>query len=425
VLARPAEQSVLVRESRARGDGHGATWIWHFRHPLVQETVYASLLSATRSGLHRVAGDALESMTDAAVADRLALLALHFGRSDDRERAVRYLCAAGDRARILYLNREAIHYYEDALSRLGNTGDDRQRRAEVLSSLGAAFEVLAEDEAALDSLRAASELETRMSVQADLWRQIAEIHRRRGMYAAAHDDLTRAESCLAGTDELLPLARVRITRSMLAVFRGAYAEARLFGAEAIALLSGVPDAPLDRAAAYRAVGIAAAREEDLSVAGEAFERALEAARVGRDGLLSATISLNLGTVLHLQGDTDEALVRYREALAFYERIGAKRGIALACNNLGDLCWREGEGNWEEATTYWYRAQHLYDEIGDQRGLAIALRNLGEGYLRLGELDQAEPLLRRARALADQLDDDEIRSGVERKLAHIWAMRQGC
>src|SRR5207253_9078603 len=131
-------------------------------------------------------------------------------------------------------------------------------------------------------------------------------------------------------------ARVRIARSMLAVERGAEAEARLLGAEAIALLVGQPSVDMDRAAAYRAVGIAAAREDDLPVAREAFGRALEAARAGEDELMSATISLNLGTVLHLQGHHDDALKLYHQALEFHERIGAKRGVALASNNLGDL-----------------------------------------------------------------------------------------
>jgi tetratricopeptide (TPR) repeat protein len=289
--------------------------------------------------------------------------------------------------------------------------------------LGAAFEVLAEDESALDSLHAAIELETRLEVQADLWRQIAEIHRRRGIYAAAHEDLTRAEACLASSDNPLPLARVRIARSMLAVFRNAYAEARMLGAEAIALLERVEGAPLDRATAYRAVGIAAAREEDLTVAREAFSRALEAAQAGQDALLSATISLNLGTVLHLQGERDNALERYRQALEFYERIGAKRGIALASNNLGDLWWQAGEGDWQEARTHWQRAQRLYDEIGDQRGLAIAMRNLGEAHLRLGELQTSEPLLREARRLAVELEDDEIRDGVDHALARLWGAKQ--
>ena len=423
VLARLEEQGMLVRESRARGDGTGSTWIWHFRHPLVQETVYASLLSAARATLHRVAGDALEQMTDAAIADRLALLALHFGRSDDRDRAVRYLCAAGDRARALYLNREAIHYYEDALARLGNTGTDREQRAHILAALGTALEVLAEDEAAMNNLQAAVELETRPEVQSDLRRQLAEIHRRRGTYAAAHEELARAEACIAGLDNPLLLARVRIARAMLAVFRGTYAEARLLGAEAIALLTGT-DSPLDVAAAYRAVGVAAAREEDLGVAGLAFTRALESAREGNDALLSATISVNLATTLHLRGESGEARELYRQALAFYERIGAKRGIALACNNLGDLTWQGGAGDWPAARGWWERAMRLYEAIGDQRGIAIAARNMGEGFTVAGEPEQAEPHLRRAQRLSTELGDPEIIDAVERALVRLWASVPG-
>lgn len=420
VLARLEEHAILRRESRVRGDGLGTTWIWHFRHPLVQETVYASLLSGTRTSLHRVAGDALEHMTDQAVADRLALLALHFGRSDDRVRAVRYLCAAGDRARILYLNREAIHYYEDALGRLGNAGKDRGRRAEVLASLGAALEVLAEDEAAMDSLNAALDLEERLPVKADLWRQIAEIHRRRGTYAAAHEVLGRAEECLEGARSPLHLARVRIARAMLAIERGADPEARLLGAEAISLLADESSVALDRAAAYRAVGIAAARQDDLPAAREAFGRALESAGVVKDALLSATISLNLGTVLHLQGHVADALKLYHQALDFHERIGAKRGVALASNNLGDLYWDDGDGDWEQALTHWQRSLRLYEEIGDQRGVATTLRNLGEAHLQRDRFDEAEPLLRRASALATELDDDEIGAAVKRMLARLWA-----
>jgi adenylate cyclase len=422
VLARLEEHAILRRESRVRGDGRGTTWIWHFRHPLVQETVYASLLSGTRTSLHRVAGDALEGMSDEAVADRLALLALHFGRGDDAERAVQYLCAAGDRARLLYLNREAIHYYEDAIGRLGTAVANRPRRAEVLAALGSALEVLSEDEAAMDNLRAAVDLEQRPDVRADLWRQIAEIHRRRGTYAAAQDGLSRAEACLAGGGSSLQLARVRIARAMLAIERGADAEARMLGAQAIDLLIGQESVDLDRAAAYRAIGIAAAREDNLPQAREAFREALECASETKNALLSATISLNLGTVLHLQGEVDEALKLYHQALEFHERIGAKRGVALASNNLGDLYWRAGLGDWDQALTHWQRALRLYDEIGDQRGLARALRNLGEAHMLRGGFDAAEPLLRRARDLADDLDVDELRSGIDESLARLDAQR---
>jgi tetratricopeptide (TPR) repeat protein len=128
-------------------------------------------------------------------------------------------------------------------------------------------------------------------------------------------------------------------------------------------------------------------------------------------------------VLHLQDERGEAFERLHQALEFYERTGAKRGVALACNNLGDVCWRDGAGDWETARAYWQRSRSLYEEIGDARGLAIALRNLGEAQARLGLPEAAEPLLRRARSLANALEDDEIRDGVDRALARVWAARQ--
>ncbi|HEV7665886.1 MAG TPA: tetratricopeptide repeat protein, partial [Chloroflexota bacterium] len=289
---------------------------------------------------------------------------------------------------------------------------------------GAAFEVLAEDEAAMDSLRGAVDLEERTPVRADLWRQIAEIHRRRGTYAAAHEVLGRAEATLEGSHDSIQLAKVRIARAMLAIERGADAEARLLGAEAITLLVDQPDVSLDRATAYRAVGIAAAREDDLPVARESFGRALESANEANDALLSATISLNLGTVLHLQGQAEEALKLYHQALEFHERIGAKRGVALASNNLGDLYWRNGDGgDWDQALSHWERSLRLYEEIGDQRGVATTLRNLGEANLQRSNLLEAEPLLRRASALADELNDDEIGNAVKRMLTRLWAATQ--
>src|SRR5260370_37466374 len=112
----------------------------------------------------------------------------------------------------------------------------------------------------MDSLGAAVYLEQRQEVKADLWRKIAEIQRRRGTYAAAHEGLARAEACLAGAGSPLELARVRIARSMLAGSRRAAAQAPLLGAETTALLVDPPQVERNPAPAYRPARIAAARE---------------------------------------------------------------------------------------------------------------------------------------------------------------------
>ena len=405
---------LLERQSRPRGDGGAASWTWQFRHPLVQETVYLGLLSGTRTTMHRVAGIAIEQMTNAQVPDRLALLALHFGRSDDRHRAVKYLCAAGDRAKSLYLNREAIAYYEDALGRLGYEGEDRDQRATVLAARAEALAVLSEDAAALDSLQAAIDLDARPAAQSELWVRMAEIHRRRGEFAPARDDLAQADAILGTRSDPVQRARVRIGRAMLAFDGGAFVDARRLGLEALDLLNG-REAVHEEAAAWRAVGIAAARLKDLDSALAALARARQAAQRGHDGMVAAAISNNMGAVLHLQGRYGAARDHYRESLNFYERIGAKRQIASLWINLGDLVWLGGDGDWEQAESYWSRAQRLCEEIGDRRNLAVALSNLGEGLTQRAEHTAARPYLERACALAQELGEQELLHDMQRLL----------
>lgn len=407
---------LLDRTSRPRGDGGAATWTWQFRHPLVQETVYLGLLSATRATMHRAAGMAIEQMTNAQVPDRLALLALHFGRSDDRQRAVEYLRAAGDRARSLYLNREAITYYDDALGRLGYEGDDRAQRAAVLAGKAEALAVLSEDAAALDSLQAAIDLSTRPTTRSGLWVRMAEIHRRRGEFAPARDDLAQADAILRGRADVLERARVRIGRAMLAFDGGAFADARRLGHEALELLAG-KDAPHEEAAAWRAVGIAAARLADLDAALAALSRARRAAQRADDAMLAAAITNNMGAVLHLQGRYARAREEYAESLSFYERVGAKRQIASLWINLGELAWLNGDGDWEAARSYWTRAERLCEEIGDRRNLAVALSNLGEALVQHGERPAARPYLGRAAELAQELGEQELLRDMRRLLEH--------
>ncbi len=405
----------LVRQSLTRGDGAGTVWAWRFRHPLMQETIYASLLSSTRSVLHRKAGEALEALSDREVADRLVLLALHFGRSDDRDKAVHYLRGAGDRARALYLNREAVRYYDDALARLGMAGEDRQRRAAILGAKGAVLEVLAEDVAALDCLLLALQLEADAEKRADLWREAAEVYRRRGAYANALEGLTQAELSLESKPASLLHARICTARAMLDMDQRAYAGTLEWSRKALRILERL-DAPRETAAAYRALGIAAAQEGDLRAARDALDRGLRAARLGEDALTSATIASNLANVVRFLGSTAEARALHGESLEFYERVGAKRGIAMACNNIADLAWQMGD--WTTAEQNWRRAIALDEQIGDRRGMAVELSNLGSALVQRGDLREGRELLGRAQSIARELGDHETLASVREQLARL-------
>src|SRR4029077_19229271 len=90
---------------------------YRFTHALVHEVVYQNLLLARRTELHERVGRALERAAGPhpeRLSD-LEALGHHWSLSADRPRGARYLIAAGDFARALYANDDAIRHYERAL----------------------------------------------------------------------------------------------------------------------------------------------------------------------------------------------------------------------------------------------------------------------------------------------------------------------
>ena len=125
----------LVRESRRWPEPE-----FRFKHALIQEAAYRTLVSEERTRLHRKAADWLEA-TYAGREDEVAgLLAHHWLAAEDEDKAVTYLARAGDRARQEYALDEAIEHYRELLPILERRGE-RREVALVLFKLALAFHV--------------------------------------------------------------------------------------------------------------------------------------------------------------------------------------------------------------------------------------------------------------------------------------------
>lgn len=396
VMGRLNDRGFLVRSAGGRPDGgRSPFWWWRFSQPLLQETLYQSKLAVTRRRLHRTAGLALEQLPDEAVTDRLALLALHFARGDDRERAVRYLHAAGDRARGLYLNREAVDYYDEALARLGAEGPERGERARILAARGDALAVMGRDDEAIESFTAALELEQDPEQRAAVLWQMATIQLRHYQLARARGLLDEAEESLRDRVPGLVLGRVWVAEAMLATGSGQSARARSLGEQALALLEGIGAPPEELAKAFGALGTASAATGDLPGATAALRDALRAARAGRDALGAAQVAASLAGVLRRQGSLEEAVALYRESLEFGERVGARYSAAMASQDLGDVLWEQGET--DEAVAAWDLALQRLSELGNWRA---AVELLDRQIPRLRERGLDELADRRGERLAE-------------------------
>jgi len=88
-----------------------------FRHALIQDAAYASLVKRDRMQLHRAVGEALEMLYPDRLASRelAPLLAQHFDEAGDASRALKYFILAGDAAARVYANAEAVNHYTRAL----------------------------------------------------------------------------------------------------------------------------------------------------------------------------------------------------------------------------------------------------------------------------------------------------------------------
>jgi ABC-type oligopeptide transport system substrate-binding subunit/class 3 adenylate cyclase len=111
---------------------------YRFKHALIQEAAYRTLLTPTRTALHRKAAEWLEARYGDHPDEALGLLAHHWLAAEDEDKAVVYLSRAGDKARQEYALDEAIEHYRALLPLLERRGQ-REESALVLFKLAVAL----------------------------------------------------------------------------------------------------------------------------------------------------------------------------------------------------------------------------------------------------------------------------------------------
>jgi class 3 adenylate cyclase/tetratricopeptide (TPR) repeat protein len=86
-----------------------------FKHAVIQDVAYQSLLVQRRRDLHRAVGQAIEELYADRLADHYEELAHHFALGEGWAKAFEYLALSGDKARDTYANEAAISHYTRAI----------------------------------------------------------------------------------------------------------------------------------------------------------------------------------------------------------------------------------------------------------------------------------------------------------------------
>ncbi len=418
ILTRARDLNLIVEESRKR-------ITFRFRHALMRQTLYESMLSLAARPLHERIARTLESLPDSD--ERLDELAYHWWEARDRGKALEYCDRAGDAAFAVNAFSEAVTYYERALE---FSRHDDDRRSHLLRKLAFSFNAGGLAERALAALQEAIdiritlgdlELAARMVVSAagqlnntgDMQRGIDWIDRFAGQYETrlsrlALDELRSTQAFIVSN--MADTARLRAFLELVREPQGLKATGRMhyWGARAYmhaileqreALLEDVAsllaDIPSDLPVADIASLLHAGRT--LMLAGlpdradEALLRTLEISkRLGFTGMYGCAQAIR-GANSFLAGRLEEARACLRAALTHddlavtkysLEVWGPLVGTALDDRELVERCLSSGI------------AAQLRERKNDN-SLGVALAAAALAPAAAGRLDAARALMAEA------------------------------
>jgi adenylate cyclase len=410
-------ESDFVRQVGQDHDGRR----YRFTQALVHEVVYENMLLSQRSELHERAARSLERTVGPSPSRLSDLEALghHWSFTSDSAKAARYLVAAGDRARAVYANEDAIRHYERALRTLASCQDCdnqvhlvRERLADVFTLIGRHADALAHYEAVLGGLEAAKD----RAGAARLYRKIGGLH-----WEAGQRD--RASACFAAGIERLgqddhPIERAHLYQEIgrLAFRAGDNAGAIAWAERALAEVAkkhaefeteeGAREKATTQAQAYNTLGVALARTDQVHDAVDRIQQSISLAE--SQDLLQATCRgyTNL-SVLYSSLDPRRSIETCLKGLEIAKKVGdlgfqsrLYANLAVAYCALTDRCEAEGI---EAAET----AIDLDRRLGLIDHLAVPLIVLGQIRQCHGDQGLALASYQEALALAEQVGEPQL------------------
>jgi CHAT domain-containing protein/tetratricopeptide (TPR) repeat protein len=151
-----------------------------------------------------------------------------------------------------------------------------------------------------------------------------------------------------------------------------------------------------QAAAQLQLGLLDAKANDPEEALERFGVGLSLLDEEEDPWLYGEMLTSAATALLKAGHGDEAVVRYREALELWARLGAQRERAVTLISLGSMFF---DRQWyDEAREMWDQALELQRSLGDHSGEARTLYSYGFLLREEGRLDEALAMTEEARSV---------------------------
>ncbi len=340
---------------------------YFFRHALIQEAAYVSLLKAERSELHRTTGEVLEELYPNRREELAARLADHFRQAGDREKALKYYLEAAGHTTRLYANAEAIQSYTHAIKAAEGKPEIQ---AEIHRARAQIYETMGSFDQARGDLEKALEVADASKDQVGAWRAMTQL----GMLWAARDYRKTGEYYL----KALEIARAMHDERLLAH-------------------------------SLNSMGNYAINIEDPGASFRNHNEALEIFTRIQDERGVAETSDLLGMAALLSGQFVKAHGWLSSAIAVFEKTGDLKGMASSLATLSFLTTEDQSDivpspgfPIEEGVIAAEQALHYSKETGWLSGEVYSLCSLTLCMISLGEYGKALEAIQRGFELINEI-----------------------
>jgi class 3 adenylate cyclase/tetratricopeptide (TPR) repeat protein len=364
-----AAMELLVEREYIVPQTGGTDQSFMFKHVLVSDAVYSTLLQRDRRDLHTRAGRAIEQIYAGRLETQTEVLASHFLRSSLLDRALYYLTLAGQKAARSYVNEQAKLFFSQALELLPKVEHTSDQAVQVYQGLGDALLTAGEYPAARDQYQRGLEV----------------LGARAGTTTLADPGLLSPEHW-AERKRLLSLLQRKIGRTHEGL--GDYDRALACLQAAQSVLDGNNTGyQAERANILSDIGWIDFRRGNLDQSETVLLEALPLAEEA--GQLDVVASvLNRLAAIYWQRDILEQAARYlMRSLVLREQIGDVVAVARSYNNLGLLGWKQGD--LIGALDNFNHSYKLQANLGDVEGLIVLNTNMGLIALDRGNLENAK------------------------------------
>jgi class 3 adenylate cyclase/tetratricopeptide (TPR) repeat protein len=372
-----------------------------FKHALTQEVAYNSLLQKRRKEIHEKIGRAIEEIYPDRLEEFYEMLAYHYSKSENAEKAYQYLKLSGNKATKNYSNSEAMRFYKEALdvlTSIPDTEENKKGQIEVRLLIAAPMLNLGFPEDSLEILQEGGKFSRELGDKKSLVHFLSLI----GQYYAwkgedlflsiqySEDSFKEAEKI----EDVELMAPVGADLSVLYFLMGEYVKVTDIASKVIALLEKSQRQAEFFGRPYNVYSCLLAQQSTCNwrmgnfEEGEVlFEKGFDFALKIKDLFSLGLMEIHHGWDFNFKGDAKTAIEHFENSLRYCEEGQIVSYVNVAWMGLGWAYWLMGE--LETARKYMEKGLNIQIDAGVRHYWGFWYGLLGTVYLDSGDLIKAQ------------------------------------